>query len=188
MIGDTCISMDGSPCLYCLRNNRTSGLYDWTVQQGCTDCLQASHPLAHPCVSCNRNFKCRPWRRKYFSSTVPKWPWLNSVPWITLLLLLSNLFQAAFHILGRTISIKKSSRLLSYWVLLFITLFGGISLPVASCQGSLQPTPFVQSLQLPNAVVYVGSAFIYNISEGAFDCEVDSIVVSTVKPVLSDWH
>jgi len=42
----------------------------------------------------------------------------------------------------------------------------------------VQPTPSVKSLQLPNVVVYVGSLFTYNISESAFDCEVDSIVVS----------
>ena len=50
-------------------------------------------------------------------------------------------------------------------------------MPLASCQESLQPTPSFQS-QLPNAVVYVGSAFSYNISTSVFDCEVDNIVVS----------
>ena len=50
-------------------------------------------------------------------------------------------------------------------------------MPLASCQESLQPTPSFQS-QLPNVVVYVGSAFSYNISTSVFDCEVDNIVVS----------
>ena len=65
-----------------------------------------------------------------------------------------------------------------YWMLLIASFLGIISLPLASCQDSLQPTPSVKSPVLPNAVVYVGSAFSYNISENVFDCKVDSIVVS----------
>lgn len=60
-----------------------------------------------------------------------------------------------------------------------MVLFGGLfSLPLASCQDNLQPTPSVKSLQLPNTMVYVGSSFVYNISEEVFDCEVESFVVS----------
>ena len=65
-----------------------------------------------------------------------------------------------------------------YWMLLIASFLGIISLPLAACQDSLQPTPSVKSPVLPNAVVYVGSTFSYNISENVFDCDVDSIVVS----------
>jgi len=170
--------MDGSPCSYCLQNKRTSELTEWTFHHECTDFLQSSNPLAHPCVSCSTNFKSKPWRRKSLLTAIPECTWINSMPWTTLILLLTNIFQGVFHILSRTKSKKKNSRLTPHWVLLLITLFGGIFLPLASCQERVQPTPSVKSLQLPNVVVYVGSPFTYNISESAFDCEVDSIVVS----------
>ena len=169
--------MDCSPCLYCLRNKRTSEFHDWTVGEGCTEYFQISHSCTIPCVSCDRNFKRRPWRRKSLLKSVPKWSWPKSVPWTALLLLLINIFQGLFKVLSRTIFMNKNSRLTPLWGLLFIALFGGTSLPLASCQESLQPAPSVTSLQLPNAMVFVGSAFAYNISESVFGCAVDSIVV-----------
>ena len=160
-------------CLNCLWNKRTSGSFNKTSSQGCTDCLQILHPIANPCVSCHRNFKCRPWRRKsILNSAATNWSWINLLPWTTLFLLLTNIVQ------GGGVSLKKCLRLNPVWGLFFVTLFGGISLPMASCQANLQPTQSFKSQQLPNAVIHVGSAFTYNISDSAFDCEVDSIVVS----------
>ena len=175
--------MDWKPCSHCLQNKRMSELSVSTVHQGhhgCTDCTQISHPFAHSCLSCNRNFKCKPWRRKNSTNRCSKWTYLLSVmEFMMLLLLLTNLSQQVFQILSRTIFIRKNSRLTSYWGFLFIALFGGISsLPSVSCEGNLQPTPPVKSLQLPNMVVHVGSSFIYNISEKPFDCKVDNFVVS----------
>lgn len=173
--------MDWPTCLYCLWNKRTSEFHDWTVGEGCTECCQIAHSLTNLCVLCDRNFKRRPWRRKSSLKSVPKWSWPKSIPWTTLLLLLINIFQGVFNILSRTIFMNKNSGLTPLWGLFFITLFGGISLPLASCQESLQPTQSVSSLQLPSVVVNVGSALTYNISESVFDCKVDSIVVCSIR-------
>ena len=179
--------MDWSACLYCLRNKRTSEFHDWTVSEGCTECFQISQSLINLCVSCDRNFKHRPWRRKSLLKSVPMRSWHQSIPWTTLLLLLINIFRGVFNVLSRTISMNKNSRLTPLWGLFFITLFGGISLPLASCQESLQPTQSVSSLQLPNVVVNVGSALTYNISESVFDCQVDSIVVCSIGLLCRNW-
>lgn len=178
--------MDDSTFSCCLRNKRTSGSSVWTVTQGCTDYSQTSenlNPLKPACTSCNRNFmKCKPWRRKSSLNTALKWTWFNMFSCLNLILLLASLSHVVLRVLSRTITTKKTSRLRLDWVLLIVGFLGGVFLPVASCQESLQPTPSVKS-QLPNAVVYVGSVFSYNISTSVFDCEVDSIVVSTVVVV-----
>lgn len=170
--------MDGSSFSYCLRNKRTSDLSVWTGPQGCSQCLHISenlNPQKPTCASCSRNFmKCKPWRRK----STPKWTWLDTFSWLKLSLLLTSFFHVVLQVLSRTIFTKTTSRFRLHWILLIISFLGGIFLPLASCQDSLQPTPSVKG-QLPNAVVYVGSAFSYNISESVFDCDVDSIMVST---------
>ena len=170
-------------CSCCLQNKRTFESYGKsTVHQGhqrCSPLRQILHPFVHSCLSCNRNLKCKPWRRKLLSQPFAKWTLLNAVPWMALILLLSNYFQQSIQILARTFSVRKNPRLSSLGGLLSMVLFGGLfSLPLASCQDNLQPTPSVKSLQLPNTMVYVGSSFVYNISEEAFDCEVESFVVS----------
>ncbi|KAJ7363250.1 Dystroglycan 1 (dystrophin-associated glycoprotein 1) [Desmophyllum pertusum] len=127
--------------------------------------------------------KCKPWRRK----STPKWTWLDTFSWLKLSLLLASFFHVVLQVLSRTIFTKTTSRFRLHWILLIISFLGGIFLPLASCQDSLQPTPSVKG-QLPNAVVYVGSAFSYNISESVFDCDVDSIMVSeTADRFLSHW-
>ena len=171
------------PCSCCLQNNRTFESYGKsTVHQGhqrCSALMQILHPFVHSCLSCNRNLKCKPWRRKCLSQPFAKWTLLNVVPWMALILLLSNYIQQSIQILARTFSVRKNPRLSSLGGLLAMVLFGGLfSLPLASCQDNLQPTPSVKSLQLPNTMVYVGSSFAYNISEEVFDCEVESFVVS----------
>lgn len=173
--------MDGSAFSCCLRNKKTSGVSDWTVTERCIDYSQTSENLGlqkTACTSCSRHFmKCKPWRRKYLLSTTPKWTWFNIFSCLNLLLLLASLSHAALNGLSRTIFTKKTSRLTLHSVLLLTCFLGGIFLPLASCQESLQPTPSAK-IHLPDAVVYVGSAFSYNISTSVFDCEVDSIVVS----------
>lgn len=177
------IPTEWPPCSCCLQNNRTFESYGKsTVHQGhqrCSALMQILHPFVDSCLSCNRNLKCKPWRRKCLSQPFAKWTLLNVVPWMALILLLSNYIQQSIQILARTFSVRKNPRLSSLGGLLAMVLFGGLfSLPLASCQDNLQPTPSVKSLQLPNTMVYVGSSFVYNISEEVFDCEVESFVVS----------
>lgn len=170
--------MDGSAFTCCMRNKRTSGLSVWTANGGCTDDSQSINPLKPECTSCSRNFvKCKPWRRKSLLTTAPEWTWLSALSCLNLILLLASLSHSVLHVLSRTISNKKTSRFRFNWLLFIASFLGGIFLPLTSGQESLQPTPSVKS-ELPNAVVYVGSAFSYNISTSLFDCEVDSIVVS----------
>lgn len=179
--------MDGSGFSCCLRNRRTSGLSGRTVTHECTVYSQDSknlNPIKPACASCSRNFiKCKPWRRKSKLSTTLRWTWFNASSCLNLILLLASLSHIVLHILSRAISTKKTSRLRLDLVLLIASFLGGIFLPLASGQESLQPTPSVKS-QLSNAVVYVGSPFSYNISTSVFDCEVDSIVVSSVVAVM----
>ncbi|CAH3025242.1 unnamed protein product [Porites evermanni] len=187
------IPTEWPPCSCCLQNNRTFESYGKsTVHQGhqrCSALMQILHPFVDSCLSCNRNLKCKPWRRKSLSQPFAKWTLLNAVPWMALILLLSNYIQQSIQILARTFSVRKNPRLSSLGGLLSMVLFGGLfSLPLASCQDNLQPTPSVKSLQLPNTMVYVGSSFVYNISEEVFDCEVESFVVSeTADRFLSHW-
>lgn len=170
-------------CLNCLQNKRTPDSFNKTASQGCMECLQIPHLVANPCVSCHRNFKCRPWRRKPILNSATNWAWLNLLPWTTLFLILTNIVQGGVYVLSSSsVSLSKHLRLSPVWGLFFVTLFGGISLPMASCQANLQPTQSFKSQKLPNAVIHVGSVFTYNISESAFDCEVDSIVVSDFIP------
>ena len=173
--------MDGTASSSCVRYKTTSGVSVWTVLERCTDNSQLSEnydPLKTACKTCSRNYrKCKPWRRKSILSTRPKWTWFNIFCSLNLLLLLTSLSHALLDGLSRTMSRQKVSRLRLHLLLLISCFLGGIFLPLASCQEGLQPTPSVQS-QLNNAVVYVGSAFSYNISTSVFDCEVDSIVVS----------
>ena len=177
------IPTEWPPCSCCLQNSRTfESCRKSTVHQGhqrCSALMQILHPFVHSCLSCNRNLKCKPWRRKFLSQPFAKWTLLNAVQWMALILLLLNYFQQSIQILARTFSVRKNPRLSSLRGLLSMVLFGGLFLlPLASCQDNLQPTPSVKSLQLPNTMVYVGSSFIYNISEEVFDCEVESFVVS----------
>ena len=174
--------MDGTAFSCCLRNKTASGASAWTVNlERCTDNSQLSEnddPLRPACKTCSRNYrKCKPWRRKSLLSTRPKWTWFNIFCSLKLLLLLASLSHAVLDGSSRTMSTKKTTRLTLHLLLLIACFLGGIFLPLASCQESLQPTPSVKS-QLNNAVVYVGSPFSYNISTSVFDCEVDSIVVS----------
>lgn len=171
------------PCSRCLQNDRTfESCGKSTVHQGhqrCSALMQILHPFVHSCLLCNRNLKCKPWRRKFLSQPFPKWTLLNAVPWMALICLLLNYFQQSIQILARTFSVRKNPRLSSLRGLLSMIFFGGLFLlPLASCHDNLQPTPSVKSLQLPNTMVYVGSSFVYNISEEVFDCEVESFVVS----------
>ena len=175
--------MDGTAFSCCVHNNLTSGVSDWAVLERCSDNSQLSgnyDPLRTACSTCGRNCtcrKCKPWRRKSLLSTRPKWTWFNILCSLNLLLLLATLSHAVLNGLSRTMSVKKTSRLRLHFLLLIACFLGGTFLPFASCQGSLESSPSVKS-QLNNAVVYVGSAFSYNISTSVFDCEVDSIVVS----------
>jgi len=173
--------MDGTAFSCCQRNKTTSGVSVWTVLERCIDNSQLSEnydPLRTACKTCSRNYrKCKPWRRKSLLSARPKWTWFNIFCSFNLLLLLASLSHAVLDGLRRAVSTKKISRLRLHSLLLIACFLGGIFLPLVSCQESLQPTPSVKS-QLNDAVVYVGSAFSYNISTSVFDCEVDSIVVS----------
>ena len=173
--------MDGTAFSCYLQNKTMSGVSVWTVPERCTDNSQISEnydPLKTTCKSCGRNFRtCKPWRRKSLLGSRSKWTWCNIFSSSNLLLLLSSLSHVVLNGLSRTISTKKTSKLRLHLLLLLACFLGGIFMPLASCQESLQPTPSFQS-QLPNVVVYVGSAFSYNISTSVFDCEVDNIVVS----------
>lgn len=159
-----------------------SGVSVWTVSERCTDNSQISEnydPLKTTCQSCGRNFRtCKPWRRKSLLASRSKWTWCNIFSSSNLLLLLSSLSHVVLNGLSRTTSTKKTSKLRLHLLLLLACFLGGIFMPLASCQESLQPTASFQLSQLPNVVVYVGSAFSYNISTSVFDCEVDNIVVS----------
>ena len=173
--------MDGTASSCCLRNKNTSGVSVWTLLERCTDNSKLSEnydPLRTACKTCTRDYrKCKPWRRKWLLSTRPKWTWFNIFCSSNLLLLLTSLSHAVLDGVSRTMSRKRTSRLRLHLLLLIACFLGGIFLPLASCQEGLQPTPSVQR-QLNDAIVYVGSAFSYNISTSVFDCKVDSIVVS----------
>lgn len=177
------LKMDCTAFSCCPRKKTTSGVSVWAVLERCSDNSQLSgnyDPLRTACKTCSRNYicrKCKPWRRKSLLSTRPRWTWFNILCSLNLLLLLASLSHAVLNGLSRTMSAKKTSRLRLHFLLLVACFLGGIFLPLASCQESLQSTPSVKS-QLNNAIVYVGSAFSYNISTSVFDCEVDSIVVS----------
>lgn len=174
--------MDGTASC-CVRNKMTSGVSVWEVLERCSDNSQLSgnyDPQRTACKTCSRNYtcrKCKPWRRKSLLSTGPKWTWSHILCSFNLLLLLASLSHAVLNGLSRTMSAKKTSKLRLHFLLLIACFLGGTFLPLASCQESLQSSPSVKS-QLSNAVVFVGSAFSYNISTSVFDCEVDSIVVS----------
>ena len=177
------MKMNGTSFSSCLRNKMMSEVSVWTVPERCTDNSQISvnyDPLKTACKSCGRNFrKCKPWRRKslHLLSSRPKWTWFNKFSSLNLLLLLASLSHVVLDGLSRTMSTKKTSRLRLHLLLMLACFLGGIFFPLASCQESMPPTPSVQR-QLPNVVLYVGSAFSYNISTSVFDCEVDNIVVS----------
>lgn len=174
------LKMDDTDFSCCVR---TSGVSVWAALERCSDNSQLSgnyDPLRTAHKTCSRNYscrKCKPWRRKSLLSTRAKCTWFNILCSLNLLLLLASLSRAVLNGLSRTMTTKKTSRLRLHFLLLITCFLGGTSLPLASCQGSLQSSPSVKS-QLNNAVVYVGSAFSYNISTSVFDCEVDSIVVS----------
>lgn len=161
---------DWSSYLKCGGNKGIYGSNYRLIHQGCEQCRQTSHTLINPCVLCSKKFKCRPWRRKSFSKSVSKGPCTDSLLSTTFLLLFvcTNIVQGVSYFLQKTSSFKRDTNIL--WQFLLIGLFGGIMFPLVSCQEGL-----------PNAVVYVGSAFTYNISEDVFGCEVDSIVVRSIK-------
>lgn len=170
--------MDGSAFTCCIRNKSMSGLSVWTANEGCSENSQNMNPLKPECTSCSRNFvKRKPWRRKSLLTTTLGWTWLCTFSCLNLIQLFAGLSHSVLHVLSRTISNKKTSRFRLNWLLFMASILVWIFLPLTSGQESLQPTPSVKS-QLPNAVVYVGSAFSYNISTSVFDCEVDNIVVS----------
>ena len=148
----------------CIRDSYGSNYI--LIHQGCEQCRQTSYTLVNPCVLSTKNFKCRPWRRK----SVSNGPCPDSLLSTTFLLLFAstNIVQGVSYFLQKASSFKRDTNIL--WQFLLIGLLGGIMFPLVSCQE-----------ELPNAVVYMGSAFTYNIPEDVFGCEVDSIVVRSIK-------
>ncbi|XP_027050511.1 mucin-3A-like isoform X2 [Pocillopora damicornis] len=183
--------MDKTTSLYCLPIERTSASSCWTsIPRCCCNCPQMSGNSNPREQNCNKNFlKCTPWRKKSLIRSTSRWTFLglNSCL-LRLLLLFWSLSNTVGSVFSGIISAKGIPRLRLWWILLIASLFGTILLPVVSSQESVQPKPSVKSKVLPNAVVYVGSVFSYNISEDVFDCNVNSIVVSeTADRFLSHW-
>ncbi|XP_068718061.1 uncharacterized protein [Montipora capricornis] len=177
-----------SPCLDCQENKRTCEFHYGSICQGSHPCWQLLNALIDPLGLCNKNFKCKPWRRKSLLKDVSKWTCFDlMLTTIFLLFYLSTkLVQGVSYFLQKTSSFKRNSNFL--WGLLFISSFGGISFPLALCQEGIQPESSPNRLELPNAVVYVGSPFNYSIPENVFDCEVDRILVSeSADRFLSNW-
>lgn len=173
--------MDKTASLYCLPIERTSASSCWTsIPRCCCNYPQMSGNSNPRERNCNKNFlKCTPWRKKSLIRSTSRWTFLglNSCL-LRLLLLFWSLSKTVGSVFSGIISAKGIPRLRLWWILLIASLFGTILLPVVSSQESVQPKPSVKSKVLPNAVVYVGSVFSYNISEDVFDCNVNSIVVS----------
>ena len=172
--------MDKSASLYCLPNERTSALFNQTIPRCRCNCTRMSENPNPRKRNCSKYFlKCTPWRRKPLLRATPRWTLqgFNSC-FLRLSLLLSSLLNTFCCVFSGTMSAKRTSMLRIWWILLTASFFSTMLLPVVSSQESVQPTPSVKSKVLPNAVVYVGSAFSYNISEDVFACSVDSIVVS----------
>ncbi|XP_074620810.1 uncharacterized protein LOC141879422 isoform X2 [Acropora palmata] len=168
---------DWSSCVKCGRNKGIYGSNYILIHQGCEQCRQTSYTLGNPCVLSTKNFKCRPWRRKSLSESVSKGPCPDSLLSTTFLLLFvcTNIVQGVSYFLQKASSFKRDTNIL--WQFLLVGLLGGFMFPLVSCQEGL-----------PNAVVYTGSVFTYNIPEDVFGCEVDSIVVSeSVDRYLSHW-
>ncbi|XP_067042438.1 uncharacterized protein [Acropora muricata] len=168
---------DWSTCVKCGRNKGIYGSNYILIHQGCEQCRQTSYTLENSCVLSTKNFKCRPWRRKSLSESVFKGPCPDSLLSTTFLLLFvcTNIVQGVSYFLQKASSFKRETNIL--WQFLLVGLLGGFMFPLVSCQEGL-----------PNAVVYTGSAFTYNIPEDVFGCEVDSIVVSeSVDRYLSHW-
>ncbi|XP_022786222.1 uncharacterized protein LOC111326474 isoform X2 [Stylophora pistillata] len=184
------LKMDKSASLYCLPNERTSALFNQTIPRCRCNCTRMSENPNPRKRNCSKYFlKCTPWRRKPLLRATPRWTLqgFNSC-FLRLSLLLSSLLNTFCCVFSGTMSAKRTSVLRIWWILLTASFFSTMLLPVVSSQESVQPTPSVKSKVLPNAVVYVGSAFSYNISEDVFACSVDSIVVSeTADRFLSHW-
>ena len=161
---------DWSTCVKCGRNKGIYGSNYILIHQGCEQCRQTSYTLENSCVLSTKNFKCRPWRRKSLSESVFKGPCPDSLLSTTFLLLFvcTNIVQGVSYFLQKASSFKRETNIL--WQFLLVGLLGGFMFPLVSCQEGL-----------PNAVVYTGSAFTYNIPEDVFGCEVDSIVVRSIK-------
>lgn len=161
---------DWSTCVKCGRNKGIYGSNYILIHQGCEQCRQTPYTLVNPCVLSTKNFKCRPWRRKSLSESVFKGPCPDSLLSTTFLLLFvcTNIVQGVSYFLQKASSFKREKNIL--WQFLLVGLLGGFMFPLVSCQEGL-----------PNAVVYTGSAFTYNIPEDVFGCEVDSIVVRSIK-------
>lgn len=179
--------MDKTASLYCLPIERTSASSCWTIPRCCCNCPQMSGNSNPREQNCNKNFlKCTPWRKKSLIRSTSRWTFLglNSCL-LRLLLLFWSLSNTVGSVFSGIISAKGIPRLRLWWILLIASLFGTILLPVVSSQESVQPKPSVKSKVLPNAVVYVGSVFSYNISEDVFDCNVNSIVVSCTLSIQS---
>ena len=170
---------EGLLCSCSLQSSGTSELSGkGRIRQRCTcgsDVCEKLLPLKQSCSLCNGNYvKCKPWRRKPLALCTLQRIYFRTTLWLKLLLI--NWFEGFTRVCSETTMVKMHLSNIFHWYLV-VTLLGGLSLPLTSGQDSLFVRHF-DGNQLPNQVVYQGKVFSYTIPERAFDCALDTFVVS----------